>query len=190
MSNKEIIEKDLEDKRARLASVALKLSEAFPEIHKDTLIKIYHASISIHQSNQQNSGSTLEKYIESVLDIHCIQYKSQVSIDHNGNILGFGIKKKCFHVIDVMIGDVTVGSHVTDYIVLSCKKTCRERWTQDNWSLTHAPKKFILITMSADYPSSGRFEESAKRKIITCNSKANDDRIYKLTFDSLLDELI
>lgn len=189
MSDKEIIQKDLEDKHARLSSIALKLSEEFPEIDKDTLTRIYHASISIHQSNQQNSGLTLEKYIESVLDKNCIQYKSQVSIDHDGKILGFGIKKKCFHVIDVIIGDVTVGSSVTDYTVLSCKKTCRERWTQDNWSRTHPPKKFILVTMSADYPSSDRFEESAKRKIITCKPKAKDDRTYKLTFDTLLDEL-
>jgi hypothetical protein len=190
MSNKEIIEKDIEDRHAQLSSIALKLGEAFPGIDKETILKIYHASISIHQSNQQNSGSTLEKYIESVLDINRIQYKSQVSIDHNGKILGYRIKKRCFHVVDIVIGDVTVGSSITDYTVLSCKKTCRERWTQDNWSLTHPPKKFILITMSADYPSSGRFEESVKRKIITCKSKAKDDRKYKLTFDSLLDELV
>lgn len=190
MSNEEIIAKDLEDRNERLASIALKLSETFPGIDKDTLTKLYHASVSIHQSNQQNSGSTLEKYIESVLDKNSIQYKSQVSIDHDGKILGFGIKKKCFHVVDVVTGDVTIGSSITDYTVLSCKKTCRERWTQDNWSLTHAPKKFILITMSSDYPSSGRFEESARRKIITCDSKAKDDRIYKLTFDNLLDELV
>jgi hypothetical protein len=189
MSNKEIIAKELEDKHARLSSIALKLSEAFPGIDKDTLTKIYHASVSIHQSNQQNSGSTLEKYIESVLDKNTIQYKSQVSIDHDGKIIGFGIKQKCFHVVDVVIGDVTVGSSIADYTVLSCKKTCRERWTQDNWSLTHAPKKFILITMSTDYPSSSRFGESIIRKIITCNPKAKDDRIYKITFDNLLDEL-
>jgi len=190
MSNEEIIANELVDKNERLASIAIKLSKEFPGIDKDVLIKLYHASVSIHQSNQQNSGSTLEKYIESVLDKNSIKYKSQVSIDHDGKIIGFGIKKKCFHVVDVVIGDVIVGTSIADYTVLSCKKTCRERWTQDNWSLTHAPKKFILITMSADYPSSSRFGESIKRKIVTCNSKAKDDRTYKLTFNNLLNELV
>lgn len=148
-------------------------------------------SVSIHQSNQQKSGSILEEYIDSVLDANSIQYKPQVSIDEYGKIIGFGgKKKKCFHIVDVVIGNVTIGSSITDYTVLSCKKTCRERWTQDNWSLTHAPKKFILITMSADYPPSDRFKESVRRKIITCDSKPTDDRIYKLTFDNLLDELV
>jgi hypothetical protein len=190
MSNEEIIAKDLAGRSERLTLISLKLSEEFPGIDKNILTKIYHMSVSIHQSNQQKSGSTLEKYIDSVLNANSIQYKPQVSIDEHGKIIGFGIKKKCFHVVDVVIGNVTIGSSITDYTVLSCKKTCRERWTQDNWSLTHAPKKFILITMSSDYPPSDRFKESVRRKIITCDSKPTDDRIYKLSFDNLLDELV
>ena len=76
-----------------------------------------------------------------------------------------------------------------DYKVISCKTTCRERWTQDDWSYTFAPQLFILLTLSSDYPSSERFRESGTRKIITCMPKKKDDRIFKLNFEHLIDEL-
>ena len=52
------------------------------------------------------------------------------------------------------------------------------------------PKLYILLTISNDYPSSVRFEESSKRKIITCIPKKKDDRKFKLNFENLIDELI
>jgi hypothetical protein len=69
-----------------------------------------------------------------------------------------------FHIASQTIN---IGNNISDYIVLSCKVTCRERWTQDNWSLVHKPKKFILLTLTSDYPTSKRFCESNIRKIIT-----------------------
>jgi hypothetical protein len=73
--------------------------------------------------------------------------------------------------------------------VISCKTTCRERWTQDDWSFTFAPKLFILLTISNDYPPTERFREGEKRKIITCLPKQHDDRKFTLNFEDLIDEL-
>jgi hypothetical protein len=43
--------------------------------------------------------------------------------------------------------------------------------------------------MSNDYPPSKRFIENTKRKIITCIPKKKDDRLFKLNFENLIDEL-
>ncbi len=51
-----------------------------------------------------------------------------------------------------MIGNITIGQSVENYIVVSTKTTCRERWSQDNWTLIYQPKLYILVTLSDDYP--------------------------------------
>ena len=99
-------------------------------------------------------------------------------------------KVKCYHVIDFVIGEnIELGKTIQDYKVISCKTTCRERWTQDDWSYTFIPKLYILLTISDDYPLSIRFRENKHRKIITCIPKKKDDRIYKLNFENLIQEL-
>ena len=40
------------------------------------------------------------------------------------------------------------------------------------------------------YPSTQRFREDMKRKIITCSPKKKDDRLFKLNFENLIDELL
>ena len=100
-------------------------------------------------------------------------------------------KKKCYHIIDFVIGEnIKVCESITNYKIISCKTTCRERWTQDDWSYTFIPKLYILLTISNDYPSSQRFGENEQRKIVTCLSKKNDDRIFKLNFENLIEELL
>ena len=99
-------------------------------------------------------------------------------------------KSKCYHIIDFVIGEnIEVGKPITDFKVVSCKTTCRERWTQDDWSYTFIPKLYILLTISDDYPPTARFREDETRKIITCFPKKKDDRIYKLNFEDLIGEL-
>ena len=89
-----------------------------------------------------------------------------------------------------MIGNnIEIGKSITEYKVISCKTTCRERWTQDDWSYIFTPKLYILLTISDDYPPTLRFREDSKRKIITCLPKKKDDRIYKLNFENLIEEL-
>ena len=99
-------------------------------------------------------------------------------------------KKRCYHDVDFVIGDsIKIGQSITNHKVISCKTTCRERWTQDNWTFTYSPTKYILLTLSNDYPPNLRFRESEYRKIVTCNPKKKDDRVYKLKFEELLDEM-
>ena len=126
-----------------------------------------------------------------MLDKNNIPYKKQVTIDKSGIIVGFNEKKgKCYHIIDFVIGEnIEVGKSITYYKVVSCKTTCRERWTQDDWSYTFIPKLYILLTISDDYPPTQRFREDETRKIITCLPKKKDDRLFKLNFENLIDEL-
>ena len=158
-------------------------------IDNDKILQFYNKSISIHQSINKSNGAFLENILNNFLDKNNISYKKQVSIDKNGVIIGFN-KKKCYHNIDFVIGkNIEIDNIINDYTVISCKTSCRERWTQDNWTMSIKPKLYILLTISNDYPLADRFREDNFRKIITCNPKLNDDRKFKLNFDDLINEL-
>lgn len=163
----------------------------FGNLNDDILISVFDKCVSMRQQSIQNQGCNLEGIVREILKNHDIQFREQVKIDKNGTIIDYESKSnKCFHIIDFVIGNVQKCAKICDYTVLSCKTTCRERWTQDNWSRKIIPSKYILITTSNDYPTSARFEESQYRKIITLSPKRKDDRIYKLSFDHIIDELI
>jgi hypothetical protein len=181
-----------ENKDKKKVAVIKELKVIAPLLNDIELLLLYTKSISIHQVKNQGNGNFLENDIlVKILDENNIQYKKQVTINNLGIIIGFNIKKKdCYHIIDFVIGEyIEVGKSIIDYSVVSCKTTCRERWTQDDWSYTFAPKLYILLTISDDYPPRKRFGEDIKRKIITCHPKKNDDRKFKLNFDNLIDEL-
>ena len=168
------------------------LKNIAPSIPDEDLLEIYKKSISIHQKNVQGNGSFLENdIVKEFLDRTGVDYRSQVSIDKQGIIFGFNQRKsKCYHNLDFVVGkDIAVDRNIRDFTVLSCKTTCRERWTQDNWTYQIPPRKYILITLSDDYPSSMRFREGEYRKIVTCNPKVKDDRNYKLGFEDIFSEI-
>lgn len=183
----------LEARRLRNAKIAGELkahTSVLRGLEEETIIALFEKCISLRQQHIQNHGCNLEGIVKDILTTHSINFEEQVEIDKNGIIIGFGSKtKKCYHVVDFVIGDVQLQTSISNYKVLSCKTTCRERWTQDNWSLTLKPFQYILITTSDDYPPSSRFQESECRKIITLKKKKKDDRIYKLSFDNLIKEL-
>ena len=190
--NQYVLSRIEENKNSKNLKIIQKLKQIAPLLSDVELLQLYNKSISMHQSNIQGNGDFLENDIlVGVLDKNNISYKKQVTIDESGIILGFNEKKgKCYHIIDFVVGEnIEVGKSITDYKVISCKTTCRERWTQDDWSYTFAPTLYILLTMSDDYPSTKRFREDAKRKIITCLPKKKDDRFFKLNFENLIDEL-
>jgi hypothetical protein len=190
-NNQYVLSKIQENKNSKNLKIIHELKQ-IASLSDDKLLEIYNKSISIHQSKIQGNGDFLENDIlVGVLDKNNIPYKKQVTIDNLGIIVGFNIKKdKCYHIIDFVIGkNIEIGKSITEYNVISCKTTCRERWTQDDWSYTFIPKLYILLTISDDYPSSQRFREDAKRKIITCIPKKKDDRIFKLNFENLIEEL-
>ena len=190
--NAYILSKMEENRISKQQMIIQKLRPISPTLTDEELLQLYNTSISIHQSNIQGNGNFLENHIlVDILNHYHIPYKQQVTIDQTGKIVGFNHKKnKCYHIIDFVIGEnIEIGKSITDYTVISCKTTCRERWTQDDWSYTFAPQMYILLTISDDYPLSSRFNESEIRKIITCIPKKKDDRIFKLNFENLIDEL-
>jgi hypothetical protein len=191
--DKYVLSKIKEKKVLKNARIIQELKQIAPMLSGDELLQLYTKSISIHQSKIQENCHFLENDIlVSILDKSNIPYKKQITINKSGIIVGFNVKKgKCYHIIDFVIGEnIDVGKSITDYKVISCKTTCRERWTQDDWSYTFAPKLYILLTISDDYPPAQRFREDARRKIITCLPKKKDDRLCKLNFENLIDELL
>ena len=191
MDNQYVLLKLQENKLVFESYVTEQLNEL---VAKDKILDVYNKCVSIHQSKKQKNGNFLENHIlVSMLEKHKVFYKKQVTINSSGNIVGFDEKrKKCYHIVDFVLGEhIEVGTSITAYNVISCKTTCRERWTQDDWSFTFPPKLYILLTLSDDYPSTERFRESNIRKIVTCLPKKNkDDRIFKLNFDHLMGEIL
>ena len=191
-NNQYVLSRIEENKISKNLKIIQELKQIAPLLSDVELLHLYNKSISIHQSKIQGNGDFLENDIlVGILDTNNIPYQKQVTINKSGIIVGFNEKKrKCYHIIDFVIGEnIEVGKSITDYKVISCKTTCRERWTQDDWSYTFAPKLYILLTISDDYPPTQRFREDTKRKIITCLPKKKDDRLFKLNFEHLVDEL-
>jgi hypothetical protein len=191
-NNDYIIKKIENNKKNKIKKIIQQLGLKY-SLSDDLLLEIYNKSISIHQSNIQGNGNFLENNIVvSELLSKNIKFRQQVTISKDGVIVGFNEKKsKCYHIVDFVIGDnIEIGKSITEYKVISCKTTCRERWTQDDWTYTYIPLKYILLTISNDYPTSIRLRENDKRKIITCYPKIKDDRKFKLNFENLIDELI
>ena len=154
--------------------------------------KLYDAYISISQSLKCTSGAYFEQIIRDKLKQNDIPFREQVVIDDNGIIKGFNTTRvpKGFHKVDIVVGEnIEISRSIEEFIVLSCKTSCRERWKQDDWSLVTKPKKYILLTVSNEYPLSEIFQESETRKIITEEPKRGDDRVYKLNYDNLISEI-
>lgn len=190
--NEYVLSRIEENKNSKKIKIIQELKKIAPSLSDVELLQLYHKSISIHQSKNQGNGNFLENDIlVGILDKNNISYKKQVTIDKSGIIVGFNKKKsKCYHIIDFVVGEnIEVGKSITNYKVVSCKTTCRERWTQDDWSYAFAPILYILLTISDDYPPTQRFREDKKRNIITCLPKKKDDRMFKLNFENLVDEL-
>jgi hypothetical protein len=169
-----------------------KLRDTLPNhiLTDQELLEIHTASISIFQSRKSKSGKGFETLIEDQLSRADIPFISQVAINKCGIILGTGRNKDedHAHTLDILIGasaiDEIKGEHIRKYIVLSCKKSSRERWNQDAWTLEHKPRLYLYCTIFKDYPPSKKFQESESRKIATSTpKKMRDDRKYKLDLD-------
>lgn len=164
------------------------LLKEFGFVNED-ILAFYKKAVSVHQSCICNNGKALENFCEKILRDGNIPFRSQVVIDHNGVIILNCKKadKKLHHILDIVVGDVKDGDTIQNYVVISCKTTCRERWTQDEqWSKSNRPMKYILATTSQDYPNSQRFMEDEDRMIVTSKPKPKDDRKYPLSFDDLV----
>lgn len=163
-----------------------------PGLTSEECLKLYDLSISIHQSMKCTVGKGFESIIENNLHMNNIPFKKQVIIDKDGKIIGTGTNKKGHeHTIDIVIGyDIENGRNISDFIVLSCKYSSRERWREDDWSFKYKPNKYILCTMKNDYPDAEKFQERPNRIIVTDQPKKRDNRVYKWGFDDLMTHLI
>lgn len=154
----------------------------------EQILELFNKSVSIFQSNKSSSGKKFESEIEKILDNERIPYQKQVSIDKNGVIIGTGTKVDgVAHVIDIVVGDgIVIGANITEFIVISCKKSVRERWNQDEWTRTYPPKLYYLSTASDDYPEPQKFGESSKRKIVSIQPNVKYRRVFDYDFDDMM----
>tara|TARA_Y100000389_G_scaffold30749_1_gene26024 strand:+ start:72 stop:653 length:582 start_codon:yes stop_codon:yes gene_type:complete len=162
-----------------------------PGLSSEECVRIHEICLRLEQGSKSKNGKEFESVIENQLRVNNIPYMSQVAIDSDGKIIGTGtVVDDHAHTLDIVVGrDIKNGCSISDFIVLSCKTTVRERWRQDEWSLKHEPKMYVLCTIGDDYPNSKKFQESSTRKIVTQNPKKRDDRMFKMGFDDLLQEL-
>lgn len=174
------------------SSLVRRLRSEFSWISKsvsdDEVYRMYRSSVSMFQSKQNTNGNSLEDIISMYLWENGIHHHRQIPIDREGLIT---THCNSMSLIDFVIADkVMIGSHISDYVVVSTKRSCRERWLQDQWTFTHKPKKYILFTLSNDYPDPfSKFRECQDRMIVTLKPKKIDRRRYKLTPDNWLSEL-
>lgn len=177
-------------KKENEALICEMLKTSFPDIEINALRSIYKKCISIKQGSVCETGKWLEQSICNILKDNNINYKTQVSVDEFGDITGFdvvGNKRIHMSIIDIVVGsNIEIGTNISSHIVISCKVSCRERWLQDCWTFNIKPKKYILVTLSNDYPASERFKESKTRFILTSNPKKSDSRKFKYGIDDLV----
>lgn len=194
-----------------------KANQAVLSLSDDVILKLYDTAISVRQRNVQRTGSFLEDYVSNMLLSYNILFLRQVAIDNNGFIIPTHpvicrkhvdpkrkppIQKKkkkrqpkpdtSYHVVDFLIKSNETSTHISECAVISCKSTCRERWSQDNWMLQAnlKPALYLLCILTDDYPSRTRFLEREDRKLVTAFAKEKDDRLYKMDYNDVIIEIV
>jgi hypothetical protein len=149
--------------------------------------KLYNDSFSVRQGMIGNTGigGWWERCIENILKENQIPYKTQVFIDLNGFICDSCLGTR----IDIVAGNVMLGIHISQLVVISTKTSGKDRWKEDLWTLTQIPKLYVLAVINDEYPPPSIFKESLSRKILTINPKRKDMREFKITCESLLEEI-
>jgi DNA (cytosine-5)-methyltransferase 1 len=147
--------------------------------------EIYKCCVSHRQSYVAKQGKQFENEIYNILnEIPNIHIFKQVAITNDGIIIK---GRKAPHIVDFIISteENIISKHISDVIVISVKNTCRERYKQDDFTLIHKPKLYILCCKENDYPTSDNFNESEIRKIVCNTPKIKDDRTHKLSLNDL-----
>ena len=170
------------DKKAKLLENIRRL---FPELASMSDERVFELDALSVSNFQSRDGGSLEKHVEQTLTI---PFKRQVSISKDGMIVdrGKGIK-----ILDIVFGTPEVGTHISNYVVLSLKTSTKERASQDDWLLiSHPPKLFLYGTLSKDYPQPDKFGESETRKLVCAVPKKKDNRAFKLGFQDIEAEVM
>ena len=133
---------------------------------------------------QSKGGSFFESHIERLLTGVGVPFKAQVHLNADGIIVESG---GCT-IPDIVFGTPVVGTHISNYAVLSLKTTSRERAKLDTaWTFKHPPKLFLYGTLEDDYPQPKTFGECETRKLICAKPRKRDLRQFKLGFEDLID---
>jgi hypothetical protein len=134
---------------------------------------------------QSKDGKWFERYIEGQFTALGLPFKAQVHVDGNGMI----VASKGVMILDIVFGNPQVGTHISNYLVLSLKTSSRERAKLDTWTRIHAPKVFYYGSIEADYPIPETFQESETRKLVCVKTREIDTRQFKLDFLGLVEEV-
>lgn len=114
----------------------------------DDLYEILYNDINGHaQSIRSKSGKAFENCIETIFNVENIPYRREVSIDADGRIVT-GSRGGKVRKLDFVVGDdIQVGAHISDYVVVSCKRSLRERGSQDDSIVSHRPRCYYLLIL-------------------------------------------
>jgi hypothetical protein len=148
----------------------------------EELANIFKDSVTCFQ---KKAGKFVERRVEAALTALGLPYMPQVRLDKNGIIVGFGKKQRGCTIPDIVFGNPTVGTHISQYIVMSLKISTRERDKLDSYFRKHAPKLFLYASLDDDYPHPDVFDECLIRKLVCATPKKKDDRVFKLGFEDI-----
>jgi len=188
LSNASILASYAAFKSAQHAAHIARLRAAHPKLSvftDDEVTALFHEVVSCFQSK---GGKFFEAHIENLLREAGIPFKAQVHVDARGVIVEG--RNDGDTIPDIVFGNPVVGTHISQYAVMSLKTTSRERAKLDTaWTYKHPPKLFLYATMEDDYPSPKTFDEGPTRKLICATPKARDARQFKLGFEHLVAEV-
>ena len=94
-NNQYILSKIEENKISKNLKIIQELKKLAHSLSDIKLLQLYNKSISTHQSKNKENGDFLENDIlVNILNKNNISYKTQVTINKSGIIVGFNEKKK------------------------------------------------------------------------------------------------
>jgi hypothetical protein len=184
MNNTAIVAAYADFKSAQHLQHINRLRREFPRLadwSDSDITSVYNTSVSCFQSK---GGSFFEEHIERLLADAGVPFKAQVHLNSDGIIVESG---GCT-IPDIVFGNPLVGTHISNYAVLSLKTSSRERAKLDTaWTVKHPPKLFLYGTLDDDYPQPKTFGECESRKLICAKPRKRDLREFKLGFEDLID---
>lgn len=155
----EVFMKKIEEiQRQKDESFLEKLKEILPDITFEKAKEIYDISISFRQSKCSFVGKAFEETVENFLIDIGIRFEKQVSLNLSKGVIS---SKRQRPIVDFLIRGWD--ERIENSIVISCKHSCRERASQDDWSLKTKPRLYVLV-YNEDPPKD--FVFTASRKLV------------------------